>query len=228
MSLIDANPTLDNVLLAASLGAAILHLTHLRAAPSYSRLATKTASTALLSILTGTRGSSPLLTAALALSATGDAFLAWNDSDGCFLGGLASFLAAHLLYIAVLCGSAGSRIAGLLSDGWRVGVAGLLVAVVVPGMIALLMPRVERALRAPIVVYTATIAVMVLAALGVGDGQVVVGAGLFAASDGILATERFIVSRESGHRAWMQYAVWALYYSGQLLIALTLSSPLSR
>lgn len=222
---IDGTPTTDNALLAASLGAAILHATQLRAPPSYPRLASKTVPTALLSILTSARGSSSLLAAALALSATGDAFLAWNDSDGSFLGGLTSFLAAHVLYIVLL--SRSSSYVRLLGDGWRVGFAALLAAVVVPGMIALLMPRVERALRVPIVVYTTAIAVMVLKALGVDDGWVVAGAGLFAASDGILAAERFLVSRESAHRAWMPYAVWGLYYSGQLLIALALSEPMS-
>ena len=40
-----------------------------------------------------------LLFAALALSAVGDAFLS-REGDRAFLGGLASFLAAHLAYIA--------------------------------------------------------------------------------------------------------------------------------
>jgi uncharacterized membrane protein YhhN len=225
MPLVDVAFALDNVLLALSLAAAIIHGTEVRAPPSYPRLASKTASTALLSAVSSVRGSSSLLTTALALGATGDAFLAWNDSDATFLGGLSSFLVAHVLYIALLIQAGGGQVQ-LLDDGWRIATAGVLGVVLAPVMIALLMPQVERALRAPILVYTTAIILMVLAALTMDDGQVVAGALLFAASDGILSADRFLISPTSSHRAWMQYAVWGLYYSGQLLITLGLSKPL--
>lgn len=226
MALVDGSPTLGNALLALSLGSAIVHATQVRAPPSYPRLASKTASTTLLSAVSLVRGSSSLLITALALGATGDAFLAWGDSDTTFLGGLSSFLVAHVLYIALLTQAGGGQ-AQLLGDGWRVATAGILVVLFAPVMTALLMPRVERALRAPILVYTTAIILMVLAALTMDDGRVVVGALLFVASDGLLSADRFLVSPTSSHRTWMQYAVWGLYYSGQLLITLGLSKPLS-
>ena len=40
------------------------------------------------------------------------------------------------------------------------------------------------------------------------------------ASDGLLATEKFLVAAISPHRAWMRLAVWVLYYAAQLAITL--------
>ena len=50
--------------------------------------------------------------------------------------------------------------------------------------------------------------------------RILTGALLFTASDAILATGRFLVAPESSLQAWMQPAVWVLYYSGQMLITL--------
>jgi uncharacterized membrane protein YhhN len=79
-----------------------------------------------------------------------------------------------------------------------------------------LMPKVERGLRLPILGYTTAIVSMVVPALTEDRWMVVSGALMSTASDGILATEKFLVGAESRHRAWMAYAVWLLYYGGQL------------
>lgn len=215
---------LDTTLLAISIGAAVIHISQARSPPSIPRLISKTTSTAFLSAVASVRGTSSFLTAALALGATGDAFLAWDDSDFTFLGGLSSFLVAHLLYIALLA-QAGGGTEQLPGDVWRIATACLLVVIVAPIMTGLLMPRVERALRAPILIYTLAIILMVLAALTMDSIRVVTGAVFFATSDGILSAERFLISPSSPYRGWMQYAVWVLYYSGQLLITLGLSDP---
>ncbi|EJP64219.1 YhhN family protein [Beauveria bassiana ARSEF 2860] len=220
------NPT-ETAVLAVSVASAVLYLLHVRAVPSKTRMTYKTLSTLLLACFAALRTgrlTSPLV-AALALGSLGDAFLAW-PGEANFLCGLASFLVAHLFYVALFAGlgsgsggGVGVRIIiGQDGDAWRKGVAGgmLLLA---PGMAAVLMPRVAGALRAPILVYTATILTMVLAVLTVHSGTIVLGGVLFALSDSILATEEFVVARESGHRPWMQHAVWILYYSGQFLIA---------
>ncbi|KAK3317164.1 YhhN-like protein [Cercophora scortea] len=215
--------TIENAVLALSLSTALLYGVKVHSPPSYTRMITKTTSTALLSALSSLRGGPPLLATALALGATGDAFLAW-DGDAAFLGGLGSFLVAHVLYIFLFAGT-GDGVAQLLAEGWRVATALGLTVVFAPTMVALLMPRVARDMRAPILVYITAIVVMVLAALTMGEkGWVVLGAVLFTASDGILSAEKFIVSIKSAHRRWMPYAVWALYYAGQLLIALGFSS----
>lgn len=197
---------------------AIIHLPSVLSTPSYTRMATKTASTALLSALAHQRGGPLFLAAALALGSLGDAFLAWEGETN-FLCGLASFLAAHVLYVVLFAQSGGGK-EQLLAEAWRVGTATVFVVVLAPTMTALLVPRVAKDLRVPILAYTATIGAMVLAALTTDSELVVAGAALFTTSDAILAAEKFLVGPESAHSPWMRYAVWVLYYSGQLLIAL--------
>ena len=210
--------TPDNAILALSLASAIVHIPSVLSPPSYPRMATKTLSTALLSLLTHLRSGPPLLTSALALGSLGDAFLAW-DGDNNFLRGLASFLSAHVLYLAQLSQSGGGKEV-LMSETWRKASASFFLGVLAPGMAAALVPRVKSELRVPIVVYAGTIAAMVVAALTMESRTVITGAMLFTASDAILSVEKFLVKPGSKHSGWMRHAVWGLYYSGQLLIAL--------
>ncbi len=182
-------------------------------------MAVKTASTALLSATAAMRGGPLLLVGALALGSTGDAFLAWDDETS-FLCGLGSFLVAHILYIAVFVQHGGDELnLQVLLSGWRVFAAGTL-AFLVLIMIASLMPRIGRELRPPVAVYSLAIFVMALAALTLDSSQVITGALMFTGSDSILAADRFLVSPTWPYRAWMQHAVWVLYYAGQLLIAM--------
>ena len=209
--------------LAASAGFAALYQLQVRSQPSVPRCIVKTASTGLLSALAALRGAPTLLSSALALGATGDAFLAF-DGDNAFLSGLTSFLTAHVLYIKLLsdthpAGSVAAQLGLLGAGGWRTYAAGA-VALSVSGMIAQLMPKVKKELRAPVVVYSLTIAAMSLLALTAENAKVTVGALLFTASDAILSADKFLVHPQSRWRGLMQHAVWVLYYSGQLLITL--------
>jgi uncharacterized membrane protein YhhN len=101
-------------------------------------------------------------------------------------------------------------------------VAAASLAILVFTMIIILLPRVARDLRLPVLIYSLTIFTMAVTATVVETNirQVLTGALLFTASDAILAADRFLVSAKSPYRPTMQYAVWTLYYSGQLLIAL--------
>ncbi|ATY60373.1 YhhN family protein [Cordyceps militaris] len=214
---LQGNDATETAVIAASVASSVLYLAHVRAAPSRARMVYKTLSTALLACFGGLRaGRGSLLVPALALGSLGDAFLAW-PGEANFLCGLGSFLVAHLFYVALFAGVGAGR-SQLAAETWRQAVAGGMM-LLAPGMAAVLMPRVAGALRAPILVYTATILTMVLAVLTVRNEMIVLGGVLFALSDSILATEEFVVARESGHRPWMQHAVWILYYSGQFLIA---------
>ena len=94
---------------------------------------------------------------ALALSALGDAFLS-RDGDRAFLGGLASFLAAYLLYIGLFF-TAGAGTDIILAEIWRAVVAAAM-AVVAVVMIGLLWRRVKPAMRLPILVYVVGIVAM--------------------------------------------------------------------
>ncbi|KAF4459670.1 Lysoplasmalogenase [Fusarium albosuccineum] len=212
-------PLLHSIILVLSLTAAIGYGINVRETPSVPRMITKTSAIGLLALLSATLHAPRLLIAAQAFGALGDAFLAWDD-DGSFLRGLGSFLTAHIFYITLFINSAnGWEI--LLSGGWRAFAAAFML-LLASGMVVILLPRVSYHLRVPILVYSIAIYAMVLTALTVDNTRLISGAIIFTASDSLLATEKFLVSHNSSHRAWMEHAVWVLYYFGQLLIMLGL------
>ncbi|MCF6127173.1 MULTISPECIES: lysoplasmalogenase [Mesorhizobium] len=211
---IDANA---NATLIFSLAAAVIYAFTLGMPPTLARSAAKTLAVAMLAVLAGLQGGPLLLVAALALSAAGDAFLS-RDGEKAFLGGLASFLVAHIVYVALFLRSGGGL--GVLgAEPWR-GAIGLAMAVFVVIMLAALWRRVGPGLGIPITVYIAAILAMGISALTTSNMWVIGGAVLFMVSDGLLATEKFLVAAISPHRAWMRFAVWALYYAAQLATTL--------
>ncbi|KAK3399566.1 YhhN-like protein [Sordaria brevicollis] len=219
-----SDASLDKTVLAVSVASAVLYLFQVRSSPSYSRMLVKTASTALLSYLSHLLIGPQYLVGALALGSLGDAFLAW-DGDLAFLCGLSSFLVAHIGYILLFLQSQpAAGFQTLLQEGWRTATAGSLM-VLVPVMIAMLMPKVGKALRIPVLVYSLVICGMALTALTLENKRVIVGATMFTASDSILAADKFLVSKTAGYRGLMQRAVWVLYYGGQALIMLGFVEP---
>ena len=214
--------SLPNGTLILSAVAAILYLAMLRRALSWRRTMVKTASTALLALLVLIEGGPLLLVAALALSAAGDALLA-HEGERPFLGGLAGFLAAHLVYVALFM-TTSAGVAIFVTEIWRAALA-LLALAGAAVMLRLLWPGVGSALRMPVAAYVAAIVAMVSSALTVPSLAVAIGAMLFMASDAILASERFMLSPGSPHRAWAGPAVWVLYYLAQLAITLGFLLP---
>ena len=211
---IDANA---NATLIFSLVAAVIYAFTLGMPQSLARSAAKTLAVAMLAVLSALQGGPLLLVAALALSAVGDAFLS-RDGEKAFLGGLASFLVSHIVYIALFLRSGGGL--GLLgAEPWR-GAIALALAVFAIVMLAALWRRVGPGLSVPIAIYVVAILAMGMAALTTNSAWVIGGAVLFMASDGLLATEKFLVAAISPHRAWMRLAVWVLYYAAQLAITL--------
>jgi uncharacterized membrane protein YhhN len=210
----DANATLLFSLVAAAIYAFILDMR-----PTLARSAVKTLAVALLAVLALLQGGPLLLAVALALSAIGDAFLS-RDGEKTFLGGLASFLVAHLAFIALFL-RAGGGIGLLAAEPWRAAIAVAMVILALVMLVAL-WRRVGPSLRLPVSVYIATILGMGIAALTMNTAWVIAGAMVFMASDGLLATEKFLASAISPHRSWMRHAVWVLYYAAQLAITLGL------
>jgi uncharacterized membrane protein YhhN len=150
--------------------------------------------------------------AGLVFSLVGDVLL-MLPSDR-FIAGLASFLVAHVCYIAAFTSEAGFQLAPLL-------LAPLLVAVwlvyrrLAPGL---------GSLRIPVIVYTLVIVVMAWQALarcgvvpGAGPPLAAAGALLFASSDSALALARF-----QGPFPGSQAVVYATYFAAQWLIAVSL------
>ncbi|WP_192258311.1 lysoplasmalogenase [Mesorhizobium caraganae] len=211
---IDANA---NATLIFSLVAAVIYAFTLDMRPTLARSAAKTLAVAMLAVLAFMQGGPLLLIAALALSSVGDAFLS-RDGEKAFLGGLASFLAAHILYVPLFLRSGGG-LDVLGTETWR-GAIALAMAAFVVVMLAALWRRVGPGLRAPIAVYVAAILAMGISALTLDNPWVIIGAVMFMASDGLLATEKFLVPAIAPYRAGIRYVVWVLYYAAQLAITL--------
>ncbi|MGE0502433.1 MAG: lysoplasmalogenase family protein [Rhizobiaceae bacterium] len=206
-----------NATLVLSVAAATIYGFVLEMPPSWRRSAVKVLAVALLAVLATMSAGPWMLVAGLAASAAGDAFLS-RKGEAAFLAGLASFLAAHLFYIA-LFSLEGAAAAPFLHDVARAVVV-IAMALGALGMVALLWPLVGSRQRFPVLIYAAAIFVMWLAALTLNSLPILVGAVLFMISDGLLATERFMLDETSRHRGWMRVAVWLTYYTAQLLIAL--------
>jgi uncharacterized membrane protein YhhN len=148
---------------------------------------------------------------ALAWCLAGDVFL-MLPSDR-FVPGLASFLLGHLAYVV-----------GLSLDPHWSGGRFLLGVVVVAAALTVLGRRVigavaahDRALVPPVVAYVAAISAMVASAVATGDARAVVGAGLFYASDTLIALDRF-----ERPRPWAGLAIMVTYHFGQLGLVLSL------
>ena len=75
----------------------------------------------------------------------------------------------------------------------------------------------DRALVPPVVAYMAAISAMVASPVATGDARAVVGAGLFYASDTLIALDRF-----EQPRAWAGLAIMVTYHLGQLGLVLSL------
>lgn len=209
--------SMSNGTLILSALAAILYLFARGRPAGWRRTVIKTAAVALLAVLAAIEGGPWLLIAGLALSAAGDAFLA-HDGEKAFLGGLASFLAAHVAYVALFV-MAGGGIEIVAVQPWRL----VLPAIVLAGtglLLVRLLPAVPAGMRTPVTVYIAAILAIMVAAATVPAPIVMIGAALFVASDAVLAVEKFLLAEGSRHHAWTGPAVWVLYYAAQAIIAL--------
>jgi uncharacterized membrane protein YhhN len=160
------------------------------------------------------RGYQALVCAGLLFSLAGDVFLMLPRDR--FVAGLASFLVAHLLYIAAFAPRpptlrAPVVLAMLLAYGAL--------------LLRALWPRLGS-LRAPVAVYAAALLAMAWqaaerhAALGTTPTLLAAaGAALFVASDSVLAWQRFVRRFRHG-----QAAVLATYFAAQWLIALSVAT----
>lgn len=206
----------SNAALVLSVAAALLTLYLANLPPSLVRSVVKTLAVALLAVLAFVQKGPLLLVGALALSAAGDAFLSRQGDRRAFPSGLASFLAAHVLYI-LLFASSGGGFETLLSPRAGLAVA-MLVAVLF--IVRPLLPSVDADLKVPVSVYVAAISAMGLAALTLDNWAIIAGAILFMISDTILAWEKFLLPAGAPASAPMRHAVWVTYYAAQLLITL--------
>jgi len=149
---------------------------------------------------------------ALVLSLAGDVFLMLPRD--LFVPGLASFLLAHLAYIA-----------GLAVDGTEAG--WLIAGAVVVGVVAVVVGRRilgavrrgdEPELLPPVAVYILVISAMVVTALGTAEPLAIAGAALFYLSDALIAWNRFVQPL-----AFAPVAIMVTYHLAQAALVLSLA-----
>ncbi len=160
-------------------------------------------------------GAPPLLTAGLALSTVGDAFLA-GDPKRWLPPGLVSFLSAHMLYVVFFLEIGGLPV--LLAQPVRLLGGGL--ALVLGGGLVAILWKDLGALRPAVIAYVLAISAMVGSALSLDPSRWLAMAGAvgFMASDGVLSWRLFRIGDKPAIIA--DHLVWWLYAGGQLAIAL--------
>jgi len=125
-------------------------------------------------------GASPWLILALVFSLAGDVLL-MLPAD-LFLAGLASFLVAHLAYVA--CFAAPARTLAI----WCL----TLIAICSPLASRILRSAESPSVRAGVAAYMLVLALMVASAIASGSGVAALGAVLFLVSDSVIAWNRFV------------------------------------
>lgn len=211
---------LDSLRIAIAAGALVLSLAYmalLNAPVSTARTVLKTLPIAALTLLPLTflgvvgayTGTILVLALALALSALGDFFLALKEKY--FVPGLASFLAAHVAYLAAFLPRA------QMPEG--LAVVAIVVALVAAGsLIVNIAPNLGR-FRGPVFAYFAVIMAMVAVALSIREASWVLGAGavVFAVSDSLIAVRKF-----KAPFPYINEAVWLTYVAAQFMITTAL------
>jgi uncharacterized membrane protein YhhN len=177
------------------------------------RTLAKTAAVAALAVLAYVAGAPAPLTAALVLSAIGDACLA-GDPERWLPVGLGAFLLAHASYIWLFVHDGGGRAALIAEPVRTFGVAAAFAAGVT--MLAWLW-RSLGAMRGAVCLYVIALCGMAASSFTLPHRlwPAMVGAAAFIASDGLLSAQLF----KSLRAPWVSYAVWGLYYAAQALIA---------
>jgi uncharacterized membrane protein YhhN len=166
-----------------------------------------------------------LVVVALALGATGTAAGTWvlvalllglagdvlllGDSEGRFRLGLTAFLLGHLAYVVAF-----SRL-GVDPPTWQWAAWLVLFACLVATrrVVPATFLRGGRTLAFAVAAYTVVIGAMVIVAFDTGEPLVAVGATVFAASDSVLAVDRFVEPRP-----WAPLVVMVTYHVGQALV----------
>jgi uncharacterized membrane protein YhhN len=147
--------------------------------------------------------------AALVFSLAGDILLVLPRDA--FVAGLASFLVAHLCYVAGFWTEPPHSVAMLVSVAVVVLAVAPVARVVLGGIAD------ETALRLPVACYIVVIAAMVASAVASGNVAAAAGAVLFAVSDSLIAWNRFVRPV-----AGSAVTIMVTYHVGQALLTLSL------
>lgn len=201
--------------LALSVASALAYGLNLQFRPSSAlRTAVKAVSVGVLAVLSWKTDAPFPLTAALALSAVGDAFLAGDPKRWLPLG-LTAFLTAHIVYVAFFLEIGG--LSALATPSWRwLGGAG---AVVLGAGLLRWLWKDLGPLRPAVIAYAMAISAMVGAAFSLPSSKIsaMLGAIGFMLSDGVLSWRLFRWGDRAAPLA--DHLVWWLYFGGQFAIA---------
>jgi uncharacterized membrane protein YhhN len=143
-----------------------------------------------------------------------------HDGKGAFIGGLSSFLVAHILY-------AGLFLTESSPVGLSEGPLSMVLPIALLALAAMLLRIVwegARGLRLPVLLYTVAILAMTAAAFATGRAGVIAGALFFFASDAVLALEKFRIAPDAPVRKLTAPFVWTSYYLAQLVLLLAWSA----
>jgi uncharacterized membrane protein YhhN len=156
--------------------------------------------------------------AAQAFSWGGDLALL-GGSERAFLGGVSSFFAAHVAYVAGFASVRRTRV-DLTSPGLK---AALGMWVTTAPMMALAAGRKDPGLRVPVAAYSTILTTMFATSTMIGPHvpeparrKIMIGTSLFLLSDTLLGAQEFLLSKK---RPAIEAAVMATYAAGQGLIA---------
>lgn len=203
-----------------ALAAALLYLAYPGADEGGKRAVIKTIPLTLFSIIAWLAGSPWLLILGLALSAVGDFALAFQGEKP-FLAGLSAFFAAHVAYIALFVLESGSL--KLTAEPWRMAVC-LVLVIHASWMGGKLGRSVPAELRLPVFAYIVVISLMGVAAAAYGSLTSLAGAVLFAVSDTLLATGKFLIPENNDRQPPLKLGVWVTYIAAQVLILLAFTT----
>lgn len=182
---------------------------------SHRRALWKTLPVSLLALYALLMEAPQLMVLGLVLSALGDTFLAYEGEKN-FMGGLSSFLLAHIAYGALFYEIGDFRI--LTGETWRLVAAGIAVVLAIVLVAYLWRPAGRLALA--VLAYATAIAAMAILSLGVPPVAVFVGAALFLSSDAVLAVETFRMEKSHPLRRLAALYVWASYFAAQVVLTL--------
>jgi uncharacterized membrane protein YhhN len=213
--------TFSRPLLFASAAASVIFLFANSLAHGDWPVVLKVASIAILAALA--IGFDKLLAIALAFGALGDLFLGVRrigslDAEKLFLFGLGSFLAGHLVYIAMFRRYPASKDSRerkpFLKSTQALGIAVILIALTV---VLSVLRNSLGPLLIPVVAYAIVLAGMAISAqlAQLGNSLAAIGALCFVASDAMLAIQKF-----GGPFIGSGPLIWITYYLAQLLIFL--------
>ncbi len=205
----------DLLLVLAALSATIYAVLWLPREASLQRAAAKIVPMVLL-IAAALIGSLPILIlAALGACAVGDWFLAFEDEKN-FHTGLGAFLAGHLFFIAYFVTSDGF----VFLPNSDTALLALILAALIIMVLMRLWPHLGP-MKAPVIAYAVTIAVMAFTARLASPGTIILaGIALFMLSDILLAQDKFTPLANSLGRRITPWLVWIFYITGQTLIVL--------